>query len=395
MKRHYSRLRRAFTLIELLVVIAIIAVMIGLLLSAVQKVREAAARARCQNNLKQLITALHNYEGANKMMPQYFNNNSQDSSWFIYLMPYLELGNIHASLHADAKDATGSYIPYVPAVYDYSQSTYYPEIPATGGHYDWVQSVSYNGVTIWTYQWIEGTPAVPAHWSPPPILVTPASGGYWFPAGSGPVAAGSIYVDGIHQATYKVLGCPTDPSRNNGVDVFWGGYWGVTSYSANYLVLGGSTGDGSTMYGNWNPSGYYAPPQSFANITDGLSNTILFAEVYANCFDRGRIALYTWYYQDFGLTQSVAPGGFDRGTNPTWNAWNGVPNTFMFQVRPDHTPYKLCSNCCSPFFAQTPHNALQVAMADGSVRSVSPGISQQTWNYLMQPADGHPLGTDW
>src|SRR5882724_5103669 len=99
MKRPTLRRRQAFTIIELLVVIAIIAILVALLVPAVQKARESANRAACQNNLKQIGLALHLYHDAKGHFPgnhRLSAVNSVRERWFTKILPYLDQGNIYS-----------------------------------------------------------------------------------------------------------------------------------------------------------------------------------------------------------------------------------------------------------------------------------------------------------
>jgi prepilin-type N-terminal cleavage/methylation domain-containing protein/prepilin-type processing-associated H-X9-DG protein len=333
MTRPPSPRRGAFTLIELLVVIAIIAVLIALLLPAVQSVRDAAARAQCQNNLRQLGLAVHHFHGINNCMPPYFgvwpqpwgspypDSPPQDKTymyggWSVHLLPFVEQQNVWQLAYNEIQASGYNY-----AYYDVSNN---------GTSTGWV-TVQYNGHT-YTYQQFVG-------------------GNY-----SGYHANG-IWIDGVHQATYPAMQCAADPTLGSDGLVY--AFWGSTNYLANYNAWS----DGST--------GPYAPPQAFRMLTDGLSNTVLFGEGYANCDTIGRIALYSWFYHNFGLD------------------WYGQPNQLMFQDRP-------LASLCDNWRAQSGHRGgMNVALCDGSVRVVSPAISQQTWANALLPRDGQVLGSDW
>jgi type II secretory pathway pseudopilin PulG len=297
-------------LIELLVVIAIIAILIGLLLPAVQKVREAAARMSCSNNLKQLGLGVQNYAGTYQdAIPSitYATNGSPIDGY---------CGSIHVAL-----------LPYI------EQDSLYKCALTSPGN-TWSAAVP-------------GNPSKPQ----------------------------------VQYQTIKTYMCPSDSTLNNGYPSNRGQDWAGTSYAANYALFGPSHS------GNADHSSY-----KIGNIPDGSSNTITFVDSYGGrTSDHGQLWAYPgWDWAGDGKYSAVfAWGGLGTarwGAGPAgWGNWNQPPLFGVTQSQAtDRTRvYAIHSGSCL------------VALADGSVRGVSSGVSQVTWQYAVMPNDGQPLGSNW
>jgi hypothetical protein len=155
--------------------------------------------------------------------------------------------------------------------------------------------------------------------------------------------------------------------------------WAAANYGGNYMVFGDP--NAGRAYSN-------GKREMNATVTDGLSNTVFFAEVYGTCGNTG--SLSSAYGSLWADSNSVWRPGFNLAFNSKNNVSGFVAPTSLFQVQPHYT------NNCVIGNAQGIHTGgIQLGLGDGSIRFLSGSVTLATWQRAVDPRDGNPLGSDW
>jgi prepilin-type N-terminal cleavage/methylation domain-containing protein len=344
---HAATKRPGFTLIELLVVIAIIAVLIGLLVPAVQKVREAAARSEASNNLKQIALACHSYHGQYKKLPgsyaypSTYTEGAISGAWSYILLPFIEQDPMYKAGYGQLQTSSNYTYDYVPPQPPYSYTNKYP---ANG-----YQAFRVKGV-IKTYT-SPLDPTVDSVDSPISFVVnTNVLTSYYSPMTLSKITDGTsnttMIAEGYSKAGYQY------------------------SYSYNYTTAHPpytySYTENYSYVRSWN----YDPMNTvttYKTRTTGSQASGSLSYAYTNAY-----SIYG-YYTIYG----ASPNGSSSGN---------VTVPFQVKPAPDAADYRIPQSGTM--------GGLLVAFADGSIRTVSPSVSLLTWQAAGTPNSGDTIGND-
>jgi prepilin-type N-terminal cleavage/methylation domain-containing protein/prepilin-type processing-associated H-X9-DG protein len=349
----YLRQRKSagFTLVELLVVIAIIGILVALLLPAVQAAREAARRTQCMNQMKQLTLAVHNCHTTHKKIPH-------AGGWFpangIINTDWLPNDDVRCRPPDETTKHPGNRyglrVGVAPANFS---SVFYFLLPFME------EEAKYNQFTEGTTQHIQFSQKA---------------------AGIKAVLCPSDPSDDERDGLVTVLDC------NNGTPT--NSVLGVASYAANVQAFAHACLT-KTEYGKLNPKPSPAEVMARAHrkipnhFPDGTTKSILFGERYSNCpgYCNGRDAwLGTFQVPPFDPVFGTPYDNFFQTNKPKF-------------LLPQDAP---ALRACNSNVLQTPHSGvMNVGLADGSVRGISMGITQDLWTALVYVNDGLTLSEDW
>lgn len=346
----YTRPRRsAFTLIELLVVIAIIAILIGLLLPAVQKVREAAARMKCSNNLKQIALANMSYESANgTFLPGVSRTGCCWGTWQVAILPYIEQDNIFRTYSNFGGLDNGGGFPAT------SNSRY-----GGGGN------LQVANKRISTFTCPSDTPSQ-----------------------VGSIMNHNYVLNAGNTSLYQVqipLGCTGGSVTSTTCTSFGGAPFGWYEDPAT-LAAGGDSSPVNYSSGNA-ALGKSGRPRTIAEIIDGTSNTLMGSELLmgqGGSDYRG----FSWWGGSAGFTAYSLPNSTDPDviTGAGCNTTNGNP------------PCTTTSTASRPrmMVARSKHTGgVNTALCDGSIRFVTNSVGLATWRAASTSQGGETLGGNW
>jgi prepilin-type N-terminal cleavage/methylation domain-containing protein/prepilin-type processing-associated H-X9-DG protein len=340
-----ARQRRGFTLIELLVVIAIIAVLIALLLPAVQSAREAARRAQCVNNLKQVGIAMHNYHSSMSSLPP-GSMAVVDGTWQLFILPFLELNTLYNSYNMD-----GTY-----------------ELPDGTKNTD--QTLRYGGVCQ--------------------LTVTSAR-----------INTLTCPSDTINDQGYPSLIASMPVSFHNYVANFGSyGYYQQLTTAPNGAVFsnpyppGGWTG---APFSDAEPSFYPTRLKvySFASITDGLSNTLMNSECIQGHSYNGNLDLrgFTWWGEAATFSGWLGPNSPLPDVEESTGYCPAIYPAMAPLNPPCTAPYTTTQGVV--YAARSRHpGGVNALFCDGSVKFMKNSINLAIWQALCSSQGSEVISSD-